>query len=286
MKPLALALVLLAACGPGGSSAPCRTVAEGIDLPAELAQSSGVAVSLEHPGVLWTHVDDGAHTLYAISDQGRIVARFPLDRKLTDWEDINLAPCPGGGSCLYLADLGDNYEEHRGGQILRVPEPDPAHPDTLSPESFPVRFPDGPRDTEALLVLPGERIYVVTKGRNDPVTVYAYPPPLRSDTVTLEEVQQLTDGPRIFPNQVTGGAVAPDGRVMAIRTYTSLDFYRLSGDTLAPLAGGHVDLRPFREPQGEGVGIGPDGEVALTSEGGPAGGPGRLTRLRCSVGGL
>ncbi len=257
-----------------------------MDLPRALVESSGVAVSLDHPGILWTHKDDGAHTLYAIDDTGAIVARFPLDRKLTDWEDINLAACPGGGSCLYLEDLGDNYELHRGGQILRVPEPDPAHPDTLHPESFPVRFPNGPRDTEALLVLPGGRILVVTKGRNEPVTVYRYPLPLRPDTVMLQKVQDLTKEPRIFPYQVTGGAVSPTGAVMAIRTYTALDFYRLSGDTLAHIAGGHFDLRPLREPQGEGVGIGRKGEVALTSEGGPGGGPAKLTFLHCTVAGL
>jgi hypothetical protein len=257
-----------------------------MDLPRELVESSGVAVSLAHPGILWTHKDDNAHTLFAMDYEGRVVARFPLDRKLKDWEDLNRAPCPGGGSCLYLEDLGDNYEEHRGGQILRVREPDPAHPDTLHPESFPVRFPNGTQDTEALLVLPGERIFVVTKGRNEPVTVYRYPPPLRPDTVILQKVQDLTDGPRIFPYQVTGGSVSPRGTVMAIRTYTALDFYRMSGDTLAAVPNGHFDLRPLREPQGEGVGLGLNGMVALTSEGGPGGGPGKLTFLRCMVDGL
>ena len=75
-----------------------------------------------------------------------------------------------------------------------------------------MRLPDGPRDIEALLVLPGERVLVVTKGRNDPVTVYRYPGALRPDTVTLEEVQRLSDGPRILPRQVTGGAVSRRGR--------------------------------------------------------------------------
>jgi hypothetical protein len=50
--------------------------------------------------------------------------------------------------------------------------------------------------------------------------------------------------------------------------------------------GGLVNLRPLSEAQGEGVGIGLDGLVVLSSEGGPAGGPGSLTFMRCQIEGL
>ena len=56
-------------------------------------------------------------------------------------------------------------------------------------------LPDGPRDIEAMYVLPTDQVFFVTKGRNHPVTIYRYPLPLRSgDVVTLEEVQRLTTG--------------------------------------------------------------------------------------------
>lgn len=197
-----------------------------------------------------------------------------------------MAGCALGGSCLYLADLGDNYEERTFGRILRVPEPDPTAPDTLRPEIFPVRLPQGARDIEALLVLPGERLLAVTKGRNHAITVYRYPGVLRPDTVTLEEVQRLSDGPRILPRQVTGGAVSPSGGVVALRTYESLQFYRVVADTLVPVEGGLVNLRPLREPQGEGVGMGLDGSVVLASEGGPAGAAGSFSFMRCQVEGM
>jgi hypothetical protein len=214
------------------------------------------------------------------------VARFPVYPILRDWEDVAVAGCPQAGSCLYLADLGDNYEERPFAHILRVPEPDPARPDTLHPEVFPVRLPQGARDIEALLVLPGERVLAVTKGRNHAVTIYRYPGALRPDTVTLEEVQRLSDGPRILPRQVTGGAVSPRGGLVALRTYESVQFYRVAADTLVPVDGGLVNLRPIREPQGEGVGIGPEGLVVLASEGGPAGAAGSLSFMRCRIEGL
>jgi hypothetical protein len=284
LASLILAAAALAACGPVATGGPgCSPTLAGVRLPDELSESSGVAVSLDHPGVFWTHNDHG-DMLYAVDRNGAIVGRFHLDRSLRDWEDLAIAQCPDGGSCLYLEDMGDNYEERHDIHLLRVREPDPSTGGgELKPDVFPVKLPDGPRDTEALLVLPGERVFAVTKGRNDPVTLYRYPGHLRPDTVTLEEVQRLSEGPRILPRQVTGGSVSPDGKVIAVRTYEAIHFYRMDADTLVPLAHGVVNLRPLHEAQGEGVGIGLDGLVALTSEGGPTGGPAGLALLHCRL---
>jgi len=271
----------VATAGPG-----CRTEVEPTALPEGFDEASGVAVSLLHPGVFWTHGDAG-RVLLAVDRAGAEVGRYRLDEGLRDWEDIAVSPCgSGGGSCLYLGDLGDNYEERPAGAIYRVPEPDPAGSGDLPVERFPVRLPEGPRDIEALLVLPGERVLAVTKGRNHAVTVYRYPGPLGPDTVTLQEVQRLTEGPRILPRQVTGGAVHPGGRLAVLRTYESLRFYVVDADTLASMDGGIVNLRTLREAQGEGVGLGPDGLVALTSEAGPGGRRSSIALLRCSMEGI
>jgi len=246
-------------------------------------ESSGVAVSLRHPGLYWTH-DDGASDLFAVDRQGAVQARFPVRPTTRDWEDLALSGCGGRGSCLYLADLGDNAEERPFGRILRVAEPDPSESGApLRADVFPVRYPDGPRDAEALLVLPGERVLVVTKGRNHPVTTYRYPGPLRPDTVVLEEVQRLSGEPPSLPRQVTGGATDPGGGLAVLRTYESLRFYEVRSDTLVPMRGGMVNLRPLAEAQGEGVGIGRDGEVVLSSEGGPLGGAASMAWVRCRL---
>jgi hypothetical protein len=236
--------------------------------------------------VLWTHADGEGSDLFAVDASGRVLARFPVRPTTRDWEDVTLSSCADGGSCLYLADLGDNYERHDFARILRVPEPDPARPSTLRADVFAVRYPDGARDAEALLVLPGERVLVVTKGRRDPVAVYRYPGALRPDTVVLEEVQRLSEEARFLPRQVTGGAVAPGGGLAALRTYESLQFYHVRSDTLVPAEGGLVNLLTLGEAQGEGVAIGPNGRVVLTSEGGPFGGPGSIATLRCALEGL
>jgi hypothetical protein len=258
-----------------------------------LAETSGIAVGRADPRVLWTH-NDGDSDLYAIEQSGRVLERFAVP-ELSDWEDIEIAACDAGPACLYFADTGDNAEAREGGhiRIVRVVEPDvaptgppggtPAEGRALEAEVFPIRLPDGPRDVEALFVLPGEVPYVVTKGGNDAITVYRYPPPLRPGLVTLSEVQRLTDGSVPLLDRVTGASASPDGTWVAVRSYQALRFYGVEDDSLAAFDGGLTNLRTLQEIQGEAVGLGPDGTVVLTSEGGPLGGPPSLRLLRCRL---
>jgi hypothetical protein len=252
-------------------------------LPSELQETSGVAPA-SRAGFLWTH-DDGDSDLFALDGDGRIARRFAVRGGTEDLEDMAAAPCQGGGACLYLADTGDNEERRAPGAalILRVREPVLDSAGELGPERFPVRLPEGPRDIEAIFVLPGERIHLVTKGRAHAITVYRYPGLLRPDTVMLQEVQRLSEGPRPLFDQVTGASAARDGSLVAIRTYRALQFYGIDSDSLAPLPNGLVNLAPLQEIQGEGVAIGADGFVTLTSEGGPLGGPASLVTLRCGA---
>lgn len=271
--------------GWGGAGAGCG-VAEGPRPLAEaLVESSGVAPSLREKDVFWTHSDDtGPGVLWSIRADGSAIGRVALEGvSLFDAEDIAASSCPAG-SCLYLGDIGDNYDERDTIAIYRIPEPPPGAV-TARAERFPILLPDGARDIEAMFLLPGERLFLVTKGREQPVTVYRYPRPLRPDTaVTLEEVQRLSENPRVLPRQVTGASAAQDGSIVVLRTYETLLFYRWTGAKLEPLPNGTVNLRSLREAQGEGVAVAPDGLVVLTSEGGPARAAGSVTVLRCRFG--
>lgn len=279
------ALTALAACGPVATGGPCIEVGAPVSLGKDLSEVSGVAVSLEHPGHFWVH-NDAQDVLWGVDVSGAVTARVSMPFDFRDWEDLALGTCPGGGSCLYAADIGDNYEEHGRLRLVRFPEPHPDAGSVPSVDVFPMRIADGPRDMETMLLLPGERFLFVTKGRNHPITVYRYPGPLRPDTVLLEAVQTLSDGPRILPRQATGGATSPVSQLVAIRTYQSFRFYRIQGDTLAETEHGPINLRTLNERQGEGIALGPDGQVVLTSEGGPGGGAGSMAVLRCGVDGL
>lgn len=255
-------------------------------LPAELAEASGLAASRRHPGVLWLHNDSGSDPeVFAVDSTGAVLGRVRVTgAENVDWEDIALGPCPAG-ECLYIADTGDNNERREAVAVYRVPEPDPADTATLPAERFRLRFPDGPRDAEALFVTPDTpdaRVYLVSKGRTSPVTVYRAPTPLPADTVALlEPVARLTDEAPFGLLHVTGAGATPDGRHVVIRTYVNLRLYRLDDGRLSPI-GDPVDLHLLGEPQGEGVDIRADGTVWLASEerGGEAG---PISRLVCTL---
>ena len=219
--------------------------------------------------------------LWAVNGDGAILGRVALrDVEAYDAEDIASATC-GAGSCLYLADVGDNYDERDTLAVYRVEEP-PAADATVRSDRFPIVLPNGPRDVESIFLLPGERLFLVTKGREQAISVYRYPGELRPGVpVTVEEVQQLSENARVLPRQITGASAAPDGSVVVLRTYETLLFHRWDGAKLVPLENGVVNLRSLREAQGEGVGVGADGLVVLTSEGGPARAAGSITVLRC-----
>ena len=61
-----------------------------------LRESSGVAASRAHAGVLWTHNDSGdGPYLYATDLRGHDRGFLLVPgAEATDWEDMGLGPCP------------------------------------------------------------------------------------------------------------------------------------------------------------------------------------------------
>jgi hypothetical protein len=203
-----------------------------------IAESSGLAASRTNTGVLWTHNDSGdGPYLFAIDRQGRTLARFTVNgAKNKDWEDIAVGPGRDGRPALYIGDIGDNSEDRDNLIVYRIPEPlvgagwTRHEANTAPAEKFPFRYPDGGHDAETLLVHPktGE-LYIVTKSKRGRSGVYAFPIPLQSDRkVTLRKVASLTFTSSFGSGRIaeaermtTGGAISPDGRRIAIRTYVS-----------------------------------------------------------------
>lgn len=277
--PLLPFLMLFGSCGWNAAGMTgCQPNGSARALPEGLNESSGVAWSRSSPGVLFSH-NDGGHeaTLYALDTAGALLGEISLEgAQNRDWEDMAIGTC-GTGTCVYLADVGDNAGARDRIILYRTREPEillgsPGTVETTlgasqTAEAFPMVLPDGPRDMEALFVLPGEEVFFVSKGRHQRVTLYRYPPPLRTgETVTLEAIQSFSQDRLPTPRQVTGADASADGRTVAIRSYESLTFYTWKDDQLVPMEGGRVYLRTLDEAQGEAVALGPGGKVALTSE--------------------
>ena len=278
--PLILSCGLSIGDGPG-----CRLDGPPVALPEILDETSGLAVGIRDPSRIWTHNDAGHEPhLYALDAAGALHATVVVDQRNRDWENMDRGRC-GPGSCLYLADTGDNLEVHTRVVLYRVPEPDGRVDGTASADRYLMRLPDGPRDVEAMYVLPDERIFFVTKGRNHPITLYRYPPPLRPDAVvTLEPVQVMSSGPAAPSRYVTGASATLDGATVVIRTYETLEFFTVTeNDELHPLEDGRVNLRTLREPQGEAVAFLPDGRLILSSESGFTSLP-SIVLLTCELG--
>jgi hypothetical protein len=137
-------------------------------VPDVLGELSGIAASRRHPGIYWAHNDsNNAGALFAIDESGRVRARFPLrGLRPRDTEDVAVGPCGATDrrSCIYLADTGDNRRRRREVWIARVPEPPALDGRVLEVAAHSFRYPDGARDTEALLVDPRTAaLFVVTK---------------------------------------------------------------------------------------------------------------------------
>jgi hypothetical protein len=260
----------------------CRVLDAPTGLPRSLAETSGAAWSRRTQGVWWSVNDSGnPPELFALDARGERVGRVHVRRAdNVDWEDLASGPCPGGGDCLFVADVGDNAGRRRHVDVYRVPEPRPAADQTERAERFRARYPDRPHDAEAFFVLPDGRGYVVTKGTDGPSTLFRFP--FQADgTGEMQAVRVLDPAPTL-PTLVTGASASPDGRWVALRTYTSLHLYR-TADLLGAGAPVHTaPLLPLGEPQGEAVALADDGTVLLTSERRGSRGP-LFTRLACNL---
>lgn len=266
----------------------CEVVEANMALPPEVPESSGLARSARDPDRFWTHNDAGnAPRIYAVDAAGQLVQQVRVTgAEMVDWEDIEVGPC-GGESCLFVGDIGDNDGERSRITIYRFTEPAPGAGESEPAAPLHARFPDGPRDAEALFVGGAGDLFVVTKGRRGPVGLYRYPSPHRAgEVVTLEHVRDLLPEPGNGEDRVTAASATPDGRRIGVRTYRTLYLYPaaalVSGDPVDPTV---LDLSGLDEAQGEALVLANDGSVWLSSEAEGKKGRARWSRLRCPLGG-
>lgn len=246
-----------------------------------LSEISGLVVSRQHPDLIWVHNDGGnAPELYGLNHSGQVVVTLRVETRNQDWEDLAIIK-DGERWLLLISDSGDNGGLRRELRIIAVEEPTQLENTRVKPawiQKF--RWPDGPRDCEAMTVDPINRELLLISKKRVPPELFRLP--LRAskpeETVTAERIGLLpgigqpdADDLRRNPvfgryrAQISGADVSPEGSLLAVLNYRQVVVYDRGkaeswSDALkrAPSAYSYPWL-----PQAEAVGFTPDGNSVL-----------------------
>lgn len=224
----------------------------------QINQASGLAMSWDNPGILWTHNDKTlGNVLFALDEAGNTRGQFIIDKSVWDCEDIAVGPGPDLNlSYIYLADIGDNDRRRNVCSIIRFPEPH-LNPntdiatDTLHHfDTIRFSFPDGSRDAETLLLDPSTRDLFVISKRDANARIYRIPYP--QNTVEINTAELVSS---IRMTMVVSGDISMDGHNILLKTYGSVYYWsRFTGEKLQDVFKREgTRLLYYPEPQGEAI---------------------------------
>ena len=210
-------------------------------------ESSGLA----DLGSLMATVNDSGDTsrVFVLDpESGETVGVTDFHTEVTDVEAL----APAGPRAVYVGDIGDNDREREEVVVHRVPvgrgQLD------VEPASFRLAYPDGPHDAESLFADRAGRLHLITKSFRGG-TVYRAPKQLQPSGVNVLEPVGRVRG------YVTDAALLRGGRYLLVRSLQQATVYSMPD--LEPV--GSFAL-PW-QPQGEGVSVGPDGRIRISTEG-------------------
>ncbi|MFF8596508.1 WD40 repeat domain-containing protein [Streptomyces sp. NPDC015220] len=219
-----------------------------------IKESSGLAASRLHPGVYWTHndSDDGPY-IYAVDGRtGETVATVTLSGigKPRDVEAISIGP----GNRIYVGDIGDNLDgTWPYVWIYELPEPKVLKDQTIRATQYVVKYSDGARNAESLVVHPKTgRVYIIDK-KEDGGHLFEGPARLSSSGANIFKPIAPVD------LWATDAAFSPDGTRLAVRGYFGGIHYDWNGGRIK--RAGRLDV-PLQR-QGESVTYTVDGSRLL-----------------------
>jgi hypothetical protein len=248
----------------------------------QMNEISGIAASGIMPDIYYVHNDSGdTSRFFAISPDGKLRSTiyFKGDLKSTlgvhDCEDIAAGPGPvKGKSYVYLGDIGDNNSSRPFLTVYRMEEAATwLNSETSTANAVPLhlKYPDGPRDAETLMVDPIEKLLYIVSKRQDSVSVYTTPLSYKpNDTVTLTRRCKLFfTGLKVF-KWITAGDISKDGTQIVLKSYEKVYYWKRNGNEPVWKTLQTKPEEPLYVPekQGEAIGFTPDGKgYYTTSEG-------------------
>jgi Tol biopolymer transport system component len=231
----------------------------------EIDEASGLVASQVHPFLLYTHNDSGGEPdIFMMDTLGQYQGKIHLEgAKNQDWEDIAIGPgTDSGKSYVYVGDIGDNNAKRDKVQVYRFAEPSQLQEEiNIQPEMITLRYPDGPRDSETLLVDPWNGDLLVLSKRDTSNTLYrASANQLEAGEAVLEKVMKLP------VTMAVGGDISADGKQIVIKNYWAVYYWeREEGESLAEALRRKPLQLPYKpEPQGEAIGFSANGDRYYT----------------------
>ncbi len=231
-------------------------------------EASGIVDSRNIAGHVWVHEDGlNPNQIHLLNHKGQEIKKFELPMSNRDWEDLGIGPGPQDGvNYLYLADIGDNFEQWEEKFIYRFPEPKSINESIGNIDKITFKYSDGKYNAECILIDPATKdIYIITK--SDPkvrLNERLYRIPYPQSTADVQTAQFVRSIPYSI---ITGGSVSPDGKQIIVRSYFVLSYFiKKDTESFGDAIGRDSDLKlPYNfEPQGEAVAFDKDGKGYFT----------------------
>ncbi len=248
----------------------------------QMDEISGIAASGINYDIYYIHNDSGdTSRFFAITPDGKLQTTIyfkgdPQEAQgVEDCEDIAVGPGPGSKkSYVYLGDIGDNFSLRKYITVYRVPEQTSwLNGGSVNADAVPLhlKYPDGPKDAETLMIDPIEKLIYIVSKRHDTVNVYTTPLAYKpNDTLILTQRCKLYfAGIKPF-KWITAGDISKDGRQVLLKSYEKVYYWKRSGNEhlWQTMLKQPKELNYQEEKQGEAIGFTPDGKgYYTTSEG-------------------
>ncbi len=207
-------------------------------LEAKITEASGMAVSSAYPDHVYHINDSGSKGQFFVTDpSGKLIEKVSISGfRPLDTEDMSLGPC-GNETCLFIADIGDNYHVRATATIIAIKEKQTYGGQAEIFATIKIKYPDQiHHDVEAMAIHPNGDLLVVTKDYNktdkktEPAKVFRLPQnemwedlssaKTMHDVGTLDVASLLGDVSQM--SLVTALDIAPSGNRFALLTYSSI----------------------------------------------------------------
>lgn len=230
-------------------------------------ECSGLVQSLRYSGIFWALSDSrGPQTIVPVTSNGKLARGWSGPVRVEgwknyDWEDLAL----DGEGNLIIADTGNNLGTRKQLMLHFVREPKPGTKSVKPSRTLRVHYEDQRAaspdyDCEAVFVA-GGRIYFLTKHRTDSRTrLYRLAGESTKSSNPLRFVDSYDIG-----GMVTAADTSPDGKRVAVLTYTALWIFDYEAKSGGIFRGGIRKL-PIFAWQAEAVAFDGNNSVVIGNE--------------------